>query len=154
MEVSSFADIEKTFLERVQRVAWCNVASVDSHNRPRSRILHPIWQGSTGWITTRRNSFKAKHFAQNPFVSLAYIADVTIPVYADCKVAWVDDLEQKQLVWDLCKDTPPPVGFDPEPIYKSVDHPNFGVLKLIPWRIEIYNFPAQSLVWRPEHSNS
>ncbi|MEO8973233.1 MAG: pyridoxamine 5'-phosphate oxidase family protein [Ktedonobacteraceae bacterium] len=147
MEVSSISDIEKAFLERVQRIVWCNVATVDTNNRPRSRILHPLWQGNVGWITTRRNSFKAKHLTHNPYVSLAYISDIAIPVYVDCKVEWVDDLNQKQLVWQLCKETPPPAGFDPEPIYERVDHPNFGVLKLAPWRIEIANFPAESLIW-------
>ena len=150
MEVSSFSDIEKAFFERVYHVVWCNVATIDTHNRPRSRILHPIWQGSVGWITTRRNSFKAKHFAHNPYVSLAYIGDIARPVYVECKVEWADDIEQKQQVWQLCKDTPPPAGFDPEPIYGHVDHPNFGVLKLTPWRIEISNFPAESLVWHPQ----
>lgn len=154
MEVSSFSEIEETFLERVRHVVWCNVATVDAHNRPRSRILHPLWQGSVGWITTRRNSFKAKHLANNPYVSLAYISDFTRLVYADCKAEWVDDPAQKQQVWQLCLETPPPVGFDPEPIYERVDHPNFGVLKLIPWRIEIANFPAESLIWHPKEYQS
>lgn len=103
MEVSSFSDIEKTFLERVQHVVWCNVATIDAHNR---------------------------------------------------QVEWVDDLAQKQQVWQLCKETPPPVGFDPEPIYERADHPNFGVLKLIPWHIEIANFPAESLIWHPKEYQS
>lgn len=151
MEVSSFAEIEAEFTERVQRMVWCNVATIDRLDRPRSRILHPLWEGAIGWITTRRNFHKAKHLAHNPYVSLAYIADLAKPVYVDCKTTWVDDLAQKQRIWHLCKDTPPPIGFDPTPIYESYDHPNFAILQLIPWRIEIYNPPPdKSLVWHTQ----
>lgn len=147
MEVSSFAEMAAEFMERVQRVVWCNVATIDTRNRPRSRILHPLWEGSVGWITTRHNMHKAKHLAHNPYVSLAYVADVARPVYVDCKAEWVDDLEQKQRVWQLCLETPPPLGFDPVPIYERVDHPNFAVLKLTPWRIELAGSPGETIVW-------
>ena len=49
MEVSSFGEIETAFLERIQRMVWCNVATVDRRDRPRSRILHPLWEGNIGW---------------------------------------------------------------------------------------------------------
>ncbi|HXV44531.1 MAG TPA: pyridoxamine 5'-phosphate oxidase family protein, partial [Anaerolineae bacterium] len=98
IRVTSFRDIEKEFIERVHSIVWCSVATVDTQNRVRSRILHPLWEGSTGWIITRRNSLKAKHLAHNPFVSLAYIADIAHPVYADCTAEWADDLESKQRV--------------------------------------------------------
>ena len=89
MEVSSFSEIEAEFIERIHRMVWCNVATIDTLNRPRSRILHPLWEGATGWITTRRNLHKAKHLAHNPYVSLAYIADLAKPVYVDCKTEWI-----------------------------------------------------------------
>ena len=34
---------------------------------------------------------KSRHLAGNPFVSLAYIADVAKPAYADCRAEWVND---------------------------------------------------------------
>ena len=156
MEVSSFSEIEEAFLERVQRVVWCNVATIDTQNRPRSRVLHPVvGKGLSGGLPTRRDSFKVRHLTHNPYVSLAYIADLAKPVYVDCKAEWVDDLSQKQRIWQLCKDVPPPVGFDPAPIYERADHPNFGVLKLTPWRIELVNFPDKATVWHQaiERSN-
>ncbi len=148
LKAASFSEIESEFIARVHKVVWCNVATVDAQQRPRSRILHPIWEGSTGWITTRRHSPKAKHLAAHPHISLAYIADVAKPVYADCTAVWVDDLSAKQHVWDLLKNAPPPLGFDPAPIYERVDHPNFGLLKLTPWRIELATLPTESKVWR------
>ncbi len=147
MEISTFAEIEPIFSQRIGHMVWCNLATVDRSNRPRSRIVHPLWEGTTGWVTTRRNMHKAKHLAHNPFVSLAYIADVAKPVYVDCRTEWVDDLDDKQHVWELCLQTPLPLGFDPAPIYERVDHPDFAVLKLIPWRIDLVNPPAEHLVW-------
>lgn len=148
MEVAAFAEIEPTFMERVRTMVWCNVATTDSHNRPRSRILHPIWDGPTGWLTTRRHSHKARHIAQNPYVSLAYVIDVARPVYADCYAEWDDSAATKEWLWNLCLNTAPPLGFDPAPIFGSVDHPGFGVLKLTPWRIELAQFPSEPLIWR------
>ncbi|MDQ2888475.1 MAG: pyridoxamine 5'-phosphate oxidase family protein [Chloroflexota bacterium] len=148
MEVATFAEIEPIFTQRIQQMVWCNVATVDMRNRPRSRILHPLWEGMSGWITTRRNMHKAKHLAHNPFVSLAYIADVAKPVYVDCKTEWIEGLAQKQHVWNLCLETAPPLGFDPALIYQRADHPDFAVLKLMPWRIDLVNPPAEHIIWR------
>lgn len=147
LEVTSFSNIEAEFIERVHRMVWCNVATIDSNGRPRSRILHTIWEGPVGWIATRRHSLKTKHLAHNPYISLAYIADVAKPVYVDCKAEWADDLAQKQKVWNMFKDASPPLGYDPAPIFERVDHPNYGVLRLIPWRIELGNVYEGSKVW-------
>lgn len=147
LKVASFADIRDGFLARVSKCVWCNVATVDGQGRPRSRILHPVWEDSIGWIITRRHSFKSKHLDQNPYVSLAYIADVAKPVYADCVAQWVDDRAEKLRIWDFVKETPPPLGYDPTPIFGSVEHEDYGVLKLTTWRIEIANFPKDRYIW-------
>lgn len=63
MEITNFSEIEEEFIQRVHTMGWCNVATVDSRGRPRSRLLHPIWEGITGWIATHRNSHKSKHLA-------------------------------------------------------------------------------------------
>jgi general stress protein 26 len=148
MEVAAFTEIESEFLKRVHSMVWCNVATLDSRQRPRSRILHPIWEGATCWIATHRNSYKAGHIAKNPYVSLAYVADIAKPVYADCYAEWDDSAASKQHLWQLFLNAAPPLGYDPAPIFGSVDDPNFGVLKLTPWRIELVQFPEPPLVWR------
>ncbi|MEP7288523.1 MAG: pyridoxamine 5'-phosphate oxidase family protein [Chloroflexota bacterium] len=150
MEVASFAEIEEEFIKRVHSVVWCNVATIDIQDRPRSRILHPIWESSIGWITTRRGSAKEQHLARNVYVSLAYIADTTKPVYADCKAEWMENLVDKKRIWNKLHDAPPPLGFDPALFYERVDHPNFGLLKLTPWRIEIATQGVGTQVW---HAN-
>ncbi len=147
IRVKSFSELEQDFITRAHGAVWCNVATVNAQGRPRSRILHPIWEGSTGWITTRRTSPKARELAGNPYVSLAYIADVAKPTYAECEAEWIEDLTEKQRIWDLLAQTPPPLGFDPAPIYKSVDHPDAGLLRLTPWRIELMS-PTERRVWQ------
>ncbi len=153
MDVESFAEIEKEFSERTQRIVWCTVATVDRKGRPRSRILHPIWEGTTAWILTERNSFKAKHLAVNPYVSLSYWDPEQKQVYAECRAEWAT-AEEKKRIWDLCKSTAPPVGYDPGLFFQDgPDSPEFGVLKLTPWRIEISAIADMAqgkppLVWR------
>jgi hypothetical protein len=75
------------------------------------------------------------------------------PVYADCTVSWVDDLDQKVRVWELFKNAPPPLGYDPAIDFIRPDYENFGLLKLTPWRIALVTFPAEShdkgqRIWR------
>jgi len=147
VEVSNFGDIETTFLERVHSVVWCTMATVDTQGRPRSRIIHPIWEGQVGWVTTRRTGFKGKHLALHPYVSLAYSADIAKPVYVDCRAEWDDTLETKQHVSDLYRLAPPPLGYEVSTIFDTIDHPNFGVLRFTPWRIELGNFPGTPQVW-------
>jgi general stress protein 26 len=154
MNVAAFVEIATEFNERIGRAVWCNVATVDRQGRPRSRILHPVWEGPLAWIGTRRHSLKTKHLDRNPYVSLAYIADVAKPVYADCRAEWIDDLAEKRRVWDVIKSAPPPVGYDPAPIFGSFDDPRFGLLRLTPWRIELSAFPAEPLIWRGDVADS
>jgi general stress protein 26 len=155
MDVKSFAEIEKDFNDRVARIAWCTVSTVDLRGRPRSRILHPIWEGTTGWIATGRQSHKAKHLSKNPYVSLSYWDPQHQQVYVDAKAEWADDAADKRRIWELYKSTPPPLGYDPGIIWQGgPDDPTFGLLKLTPWRIELSalsDLPAGKppRVWRP-----
>lgn len=153
MQITQFAEIEEEFHRRVHSMVCCSMATVDSKLRPRSRVVHPIWEGATGWIATDRTSYKARHLAQNPSVSLAYIADIVHPVFADCTAQWIDDLEQKRRIWELFKAAPEPLGYDPAFAFGSPDQEHAGLLKLIPWRIDLVTFPSESmetgtLVWR------
>lgn len=137
METRSFADIAPEFNARVARIVWCTVTTVDGKGRPRSRILHPVWEGSTGWIATGRQTLKAKHLAGNPYVSLTYWDPQHQQVYADCRAQWADDPETKRRIWELYKATPPPLGYDLVMFWKSPEDPTLGILKLTPWRIEL-----------------
>jgi hypothetical protein len=157
MEIETFAEIEGEFMSRIGRIVWCTVATVDGKGRPRTRILHPIWEGTTGYIATGRHSFKEKHLAANPRVSLSYWDPQHEMVYAECTAEWMDDPAERRRIWDLFKNTPPPLGYDPAIIPAWKDGPEgseFGVLKLTPWRIELTGAPEMMSgqgprVWRP-----
>jgi hypothetical protein len=148
MRVSSFSEIEKEFIERAHRMVWCSAATCDTRNRLRSRVLHPIWEGATGWVGTRRHSLKEKHLAYNPYLSLAYISEPANPVYADCTAEWEYSLAGKEHAWELFRSAAPPLGFDYGKIFESPTDPEFGLLKLRPWRIEIFDMaPDKRKVW-------
>ena len=148
MQVSSFEEIQIEFIARVTQAIYCSMATVDRKNRPRSRILHPIWDGSTGWVISWPASHKAQHLQINPYVSLAYIHDKEKPVYVDCQAAWVDTEDEKLRIWELHKQIPPPLGFDPEPHYGTIHHEYYGLLKFTPWRIELGNLFGEPIIWR------
>jgi len=152
-DAKSFTDIEDEFLVRVRRIVWASVTTVDRKGRPRSRILHPLWEGSTGWIATGRQTFKAKHIAANPFVSLSYWDQQHQQIFADCRATWEESPDEKRRLWELYKSTPGPLGYDLGQFWKSVEDPTFGLLKLTPWRIELWSLQdmfggKQPQVWR------
>jgi general stress protein 26 len=152
----TFEEIEPEFHERVRKVVWCTVATVDTKGNPRSRVLHPMWEGRTGWIMTPRNSLKARHLATNPRVSLTYWESMAaVVVQVEAIAAWADEPSERQRIWDLFKNTPPPPGYDPGEFWKDGPHGGtFGVLKLTPLRIELSGVAAvaagkpYSRVWR------
>jgi general stress protein 26 len=152
-EVASFAEIEDEFMARVRRIAWCTAATVDRKGRPRTRILHPIWEGATGWILTGRHTLKTKHLANNPHMSLTYWDPLHQQIHADVVAEWDDDLKEKERVWDVYKNTPPPLGYDPAIIWpQGAADPEIGLLKLTPWRIELFglaDFARGATIWRP-----
>jgi general stress protein 26 len=150
MRAATFAEIQAELMRRVSQAVYCSMATVDRHNRPRARIIHPIWEEETVWVITRQDSPKTKDLERNPHVSLAYIHESQKPVYVDCKASWVRAAGEKQRVWELIKTTPPPLGYEPGLFFSSIADPNFGILRLTPWRIELYNLGDGSVVWRNE----
>ena len=132
------------------------MTTVDGQGRPRSRILHPVWEGDTGWIATGRHSHKARHLEGNPFVSLTYWDPQHEQTIVDCKAEWQDDQATKDRIWDLLKNTPEPVGYDPTAFWQGgPTDETFGVLKLTPWRLEVWSLAAMAKgepaqVWRQQ----
>lgn len=141
--VASFADIEEEFLATVARIVWATVTTVDADARPFSRILHPIWEGPTGWIATGRQTLKTKHLAGNAAVAVSYWDQAHDSIMMQCRADWCDDVPTKQHVWDLFKSTPPPLGYDPALFFPgTAADAGFGVLKLRPWRVDVWSLAA------------
>ncbi|HYH13356.1 MAG TPA: pyridoxamine 5'-phosphate oxidase family protein [Thermomicrobiales bacterium] len=149
-DIASFAEIEPELRERVDRMVWACVATIDTHSRPSTRLLHPIWEGQVCWIGTHRSSTKRLHLERNPYVSLAWVSDFMHPVYVEAVASWDNSAETRHHVWDLFLNTPEPLGYDPEPIFVSPDHENFGVLRIEPWKITLATLAGDpwQKIWR------
>ncbi|MDX2078396.1 MAG: pyridoxamine 5'-phosphate oxidase [bacterium] len=152
MAIQTLSTIVDDFIAGAHSDVWCNFATLDTHNRLRSRVLHPIWEktadGVVGWIATGRTSLKAKHLANNPHASLCYMKNPLKPIYVECKTAWVEDMAQKKRIWELLAHTPQPLGYDPAPFFGDYNSPNYGLLQLIPWRIELGDLFGEARFWK------
>ena len=149
MEVTDFRDMQAEFMNRTQHAVYCNVATVDLKNRPRSRVMHVVWDGPIGWVITWPESHKPRHLDNNPYVSFTYMSNPYKPVYIDYRSHWQQEISEKQRIWELHKTLPPPLRFDPTPHYGTIDHKYYGLLWFTPWRIELAELERESLIWRP-----
>jgi uncharacterized pyridoxamine 5'-phosphate oxidase family protein len=149
-QLATFEEIEPTFRERVDAMVWAAVATVDTLGRPATRLLHPIWEGQTGWIGTHRNSIKHRHLEKNSSISMAYVADVVHPVYVEAVAAWEESMEEKHRIWELFRTTPEPLGYDPAISFGSYDHENFGLLRVTPRKITLATLAGDpwQIVWK------
>ena len=135
--VTEFAEIAVEFRRRIEKTQWASMTTVDSRDRPRGRLVHPVWEEPVGWLATGRHSFKAQHLERNPYVSLAYWDQSHEQVYIECRVAWVDDDAERHRLWDLYETKPE--GYPLEQFFKAPTHPEYGLLRIEPWRIELWN---------------
>lgn len=148
--MDDLAQVAPAFIAMAHRIVWCTTATVDRRGRPRTRILHPIWQWDgtnlVGWIATSPLSLKAAHLAANPFVSLSYWDASHDTCTADCRAAFATDAGSRAMLWDLFLNAPPPVGYNPAivPGWPSPDAPAFGALRLEPLRLRV--FPGSVLL--------
>jgi hypothetical protein len=144
--MTDLADIAPLFVEIAHKIVWCSVASVDRHQRPRSRVLHPywVWDGETktivGWISTSPTRTKRSHLDNSPYMSCSYWAPSQDAAVAECHAELVLDDAIRTQVWNRYKVTPPPLGYDPGAInvpgWDTPTSPNFAVIRLRPWRLK------------------
>jgi len=149
--------VDQAFIAVAHRIVWCTVATVDRHNRPRSRILHPYWErtddGLVGWVTTRPTPLKRAHLDHSPYVSCSYWDTTHDVAVAECHAEWIDDLDIKAHAWDRFRAADEPLGHDPYTIWPDgPGDPDAGVLRLRPWRIRVAGMEvllgrAPALTW-------
>jgi len=141
--VQELREVAPAFVHMAHTIVWCTAASVDAKGRPRSRILHPLWQwdGETlsGWIATSPTRTKREHISNSPFLSCTYWTDTHDTCTAECEVDWRVDNATRISVWEKFKHAPPPVGYDPAviPQWRSPTEDGFAVLHLVPWRLRV-----------------
>jgi hypothetical protein len=144
--MTDLAQTAPAFVEMAHTIVWATVATVDRAGRPRSRILHPYWtwDGTTlaGWIGTMQTPLKVAHLERSPYVSCAYWTPSHDHCIAECRAEWAMDDETRTRVWNLFKETPEPLGYDPGslgvPGWDSPTAPAFAVLRLRPWRLRVF----------------
>lgn len=156
--VASFADIADEFERRWKRTIWATMATVGPRGRLQSRLVHPLFEstgeGTTGWITSGADSLKARHLKTNPYTSLTYWDQTNEQVHVECRVEFEQGPEEKRRVWNLFKNTPAPLGYDPALFFKEgPEGASVGIVRLVPWRVELWSLadlisgtPAR--VWR------
>jgi hypothetical protein len=132
------------FVDMAHSIVWASVATVDANGRPRTRILHPIWEWDgtdlLGWIATVPTPIKRAHLAAQPEVSVSYWSTNHDTCSAECLVEWYFDDETRTAVWNRFADGPAPVGYDPYIIPMWKDGPTsdqFAVLRLAPYRLRV-----------------
>jgi len=142
--MQTLIEIAPAFVEMAHRIVWCSAATVDVRNRPRSRILHPIWEWNgvtlTGWVATGPTPVKRANLEHSPFMSLSYwTPDSHDTCTADVRTEWAFDEESRAELWEWFKTTPMPLGYDPAiiPGWDDPMSPGFAVLKLTPWRLRL-----------------
>ena len=141
--MADFSETASAFVKMAHEIVWCNVATIDKKGRPRSRVLHPIWELKgeelVGWIATGPTRTKKEHLRISAYVSCNYWAKNQDTCLAECHVSWVEEPEAKQVIWDKFVNGPAPVGYDPSmiPGWESAASENFAGLRLDPWRLRV-----------------
>ena len=129
--------VDTAFVAIAHRIVWCTVATVDRRGRPRSRVVHPIWEragdGLVGWVVTRPTALKRAHLEFSPYVSCSYWDPGHDVATAECRAEWAAEPER---AWELFRAAPPPLGYDPLTIFpEGPAADGAAVLRLEPWRI-------------------
>jgi general stress protein 26 len=155
--IADFADLAAEFHRRIARIVWCTMATVAADGRPWTRVVHPVWEASTGWVASSRHGHKARHLAHEPRVSLTYWDAVQDVVTVQAAASWADDQATRERVWALICDTDPPLGYDPAEFWSGgPGDPAFGALRLAATRVDVTGLaasPAPKLTWRLDGSD-
>ncbi len=137
-----FAELEADFRRFTADIVYCTVTTVSPLHRPRSRVMHPIFEVvdglPRGWAVTDRTPVKTRHLESNPHVACFYWSPAQNTVSIDCVATWVTDDSVRHDVWDLFA-APSPIGWGDMSGYgaEGINHPRFHVLELKPWRVQI-----------------
>jgi hypothetical protein len=151
--MAELAVVAPAFVGMAHRIVWASVATVDPSNRPRTRVLHPLWVWDgvqlVGWIATSPTAVKTAAIEHSPYMSVTYWHPDQDTCTAECAVEWTNDDATRMRVWDDFKNAPAPVGYDPliVPAWTSPTSPAFAVLRLSAWRLRVLSPPDPVLMW-------
>jgi hypothetical protein len=141
--VNELKQVAPAFVEMAHRIVWASAGTVDAKGRPRSRILHPIWQWDgtnlVGWIGTSPTPVKRAHLEASSYMSLNYWAPSHDTCVAECRTKWAFDDDSRTMVWNMFLNTPEPLGYNPTiiPGWESPTCEAFAAIRLEPWRLRV-----------------
>lgn len=161
--MNDLAQVAPAFVEMAHSIVWCSASTVDTKGRPRSRILHPIWEWDgerlLGWIGTSPTPLKRAHLQATSYMSLNYWAPSQDTCVAECRASWIFDDEGRRKVWNRFLNAPAPVGYDPSivSVWSGPACDAYAAIQLAPWRLRV--FPGslfsrqggQVLAWRDQN---
>ena len=142
--------VAPAFVEMAHRIVWATAATIAPNDKPRTRILHPLWEWDgnslVGWIATGPTPIKKADLDHTPYVSLNYWAPNHDTCRADCRTTWHFEDETRERIWNAFKNAPAPVGYDPSviPVWDSPTSPAFAALELAPEFLRV--FPGTALI--------
>jgi general stress protein 26 len=149
MSMSALEDTAPTFQRVAHRIVWATLATVDRRGRPRSRLVHPLWEWDgeqlVGWVGSIVTPMKTAHLERTPYASVNYWDPEHDVATAECRAELrLDDASCTEL-WEKFKREDPPLGYDGAEIgvpawEAGPTSPAFGALRLDPWRVRV--FPA------------
>jgi hypothetical protein len=156
-KVGTFAEIEDEFNRYVGSIVYATMVTVDANNRPRTRVLIPVWENldgrPVGWLATFPTPVKERHLANNPHTSFSYVAPPGLSsVGIDAVATGIDDLDRKSHVWELYRKTSPRgAGYDLGRFWTSPSDPKLRILRLDPFRVQVIRgSDLRSRIWSPE----
>ena len=142
--MNTLSETATAFVDMAHKIVWCSVATVDSDNRPWSRVLHPFWEWDgeqlIGWVATGATPLKRAHLQHSAFTSLNYWAPEQDTCVAECAASWCFDIDTRKRVWDKYLELPAPLGYDPAiiPGWESAESEGFSVMRFDPWRVRVF----------------
>jgi hypothetical protein len=139
---ADFAPFADDFLRFAHETVWCALTTLDRHNRPRGRMIHPLWElvdgRPVGWFATRRSPIKTAHLAHSPAVSCTYWRPTHDTVLIQATACWVEDPATRVRVWQWFGAVDPPLGYDLATIWPAgPTDPDYGLLRIEPWRVQL-----------------
>lgn len=128
--VGELDTVAPAFVEMANRMVYCTLATVDRRGRPRSRMVHTLWEwdgtSPVGWVGSIVTPMKRAHLRNNPYVSCNYWDGVEAydTCVAECRAELLLDETSRREGWERFKAVPPPLGYDPAIIPQWEDGPS------------------------------
>jgi hypothetical protein len=133
------AELADDLAEIVGRIVWSVVSTVDRAGRPRSRVMHPVWDfaAMAGVVGTRRTPVKVAHLAGQSALTCAYWSPEHDTAFLDCEAEWVPEEELGE-AWAALSE-----GYDPLTVWPGgAGSADFAALRLRPYRVQVMRASA------------